>query len=883
MNRNTVQERRESYRAAEDELTKASHLHAAVHEFSERRGRGAVGDVEDVTEAFQTFLRPGPGQTVADRRGDLAYLIEGHVPTEGGGPTDFFTAAGQYAGSKRAGGTSLQSLVDDLQGFVTAASAGGSTDPSDAVATFDALAVSGSGPMADHLATVTGLLVTAAEGKRDTIADDLNNDYSLDSSGRTIEDEGAIQQYIESVDDTVAELSDEQPLALLPVRLETRFIGPEREAVGNSHELWVRMYPDRIHNDAHEEHLTDVEVRWGRNFWASLWVATHETITDDEIDRAYLRTHLPAAIEDGTIGTLLELDPASFPTDTNERKDAIKERVWNQLLERFDRERAAYVVHECKPDNWETIVDTEAVFENADVPRKTLPQSGDERELRFPSVDRKAESWTRGPQARLLPDRWILFGIWEHEGEDLRETFVLRSDAIREPLPVGPTPEAMAVAEQYGSDTPGGADRGSGADSAVGTDADIAWITEFGAAEKAGMAVRIRDADVFGGPTPPGIDDLADGTFRKLIVTGVSASMSADETAEELERLFDAHHYTDGLELVEQGTPTNNYDTDSGYSSTDDARESMAVECSTPVIEHGENTDGDMLARALGIDPVTAGSDEHVFAHVENADADYQTRAWHANSALWSGTLGYYFQNMLSDGALPEPLADGELQWSGIVPEANLRGYAGLYESYRRHFINYVRAQGPLPAFRADTQPYGVMPAMPMADDRTNPITDDQDPSMGDPSRPGDDPPGSGTDLGDGTDIAGSGVVDEATSDANGGGTIDPRTWEAGASIDADNGESLAEIWESTSSESFRESYSVREAHGRISDARLAATYPPEEAAKAFTKREMASHYDPIDAATVLSAEELTNYYEASTLSDAAVDESDEEPDRRGA
>lgn len=871
MNQQTVQKKRDALRVAEDELTKASHLHSAVHEFSQRRSRGAAAEAEEVTRAFETFLRPGPGEQPGERRDDLGYLTAPVFEGDDGEQIDFFGAASEYEQPSDDGDSespTLSTLLNDLSGFLAA-----ETPWRDAVATFDALAVSGARNTASRLAAVTRLVVEAARHRRDALADDLNNDYPDESdAGETIEERGVVQEYVDSVEDPVAELSDEQPLALLPVRLETRFVGPERDAVDDDHELWVRVYPDQIHTDPHEEHLTDIEVRWGRNFWGYLWFATHGTINGGAIDREYLQDHLPDA---DLVEMLLDVDPTAFPDDPAERKDAIKERAWNQLLERFGRERAAYVVHELRPTHWTVLSDTDKVVQaDGDEIKDLLPETGGD--LDVPVVDRKAETWTRPPVARLLPDRWIAYGIWEQSGGDYRETFVLRSNAIREPLPVGPTPEAMALAEQYGSDAPGAADDGAEeSDAAIDRSANIAWLADFGEAERAGMAFRIRTDDVFDGSPPAAVDDITDGVFRTLVVTGVKASMPPERTATELEQLFDAHHYTEGLELVEKGTPTNNYDQGSGYSSADDPRESMAVECSaTPATEHGSNTDGDILARALGIDPVTTGSNEHVFAHVENADADSQMRAWHMNSALWPGTLGYYLQNMLGDASLPKfreenvEYNDGWFEWSGIAPPEDIRELGGLHESYRRHFVNYVRAQGPLPAFRTGTQPYGVLPAMPMSEDRRNPLDPELDTSIGDPNRPHSSDDDSGE-----TD-------DESSRDGGENSDIDPTAWgdDTVRGLDSERGLSGEELWISTPLEEFRESYSVFEAHGSISDEQLAETYPPTEAAKVFTKQEIATHYDPAEAATVLSEEDLGIHYNDSQSADVLDDSSGDDP-----
>lgn len=98
-------------------------------------------------------------------------------------------------------------------------------------------------------------------------------------------------------------LDPEVPLLLLPVRLETRFVGAE---------LWLRIYPDDIHQDTLEPELTDDEVEWGTHFWQQ-W-ANSKTQNDDQV-RSY------------------------------------QLQVWGQLAGRFKPARAAWIAKRMKPDN----------------------------------------------------------------------------------------------------------------------------------------------------------------------------------------------------------------------------------------------------------------------------------------------------------------------------------------------------------------------------------------------------------------------------------------------------------------------------------------------------------------------------------------------------
>ncbi len=60
---------------------------------------------------------------------------------------------------------------------------------------------------------------------------------------------------------------DAAPIVLLPVRLETR-IEP-----GLPGRLLLRIYPDDIHVDAHDDALTELEFAAGARFWTAVWAA----------------------------------------------------------------------------------------------------------------------------------------------------------------------------------------------------------------------------------------------------------------------------------------------------------------------------------------------------------------------------------------------------------------------------------------------------------------------------------------------------------------------------------------------------------------------------------------------------------------------------------
>ncbi len=79
---------------------------------------------------------------------------------------------------------------------------------------------------------------------------------------RPIDDPGIDVPFPQEPAATFALLDPALPLALLPVRLETRFF-----LGGGTRELRVRVFPDAVHVDQHVPSLTDAEEALGRSYW----------------------------------------------------------------------------------------------------------------------------------------------------------------------------------------------------------------------------------------------------------------------------------------------------------------------------------------------------------------------------------------------------------------------------------------------------------------------------------------------------------------------------------------------------------------------------------------------------------------------------------------
>jgi hypothetical protein len=260
----------------------------------------------------------------------------------------------------------------------------------------------------------------------------------------------------------------------------------------------------------------------------------------------------------------------------------------------------------------------------------------------------RAARWTRAPRTRVLPDRWVV------------RVYLAGADVVTR---LGePIPDSLATG-------PDPSDDGQTIDPLLPPlDDGMRWMVSFAAAEQVGMALRI--------PLPPETEAV-----ERLLVLGVKASLDSAGSATRLQELLEAHHYTDGLVLLPPGEATNNTSAAGAAVVRDDAlaERSYTVERGGPLVIDGDGSDGDRLARALRISISS-------FEHVANAERPGADDAAAMKAALWPSSWGYYLAHMLEG----QPVETAEIA--------------------RRWFVDWVRADGPLPVLTAGSMPYGVLP-----------------------------------------------------------------------------------------------------------------------------------------------------------------------------
>lgn len=262
-------------------------------------------------------------------------------------------------------------------------------------------------------------------------------------------------------------MNDALPCLLLPVRLETKFMTSPTGA----RELWVRIFPDDIAVETHEEPLTEGEVAAGQIFWEETWRAGGDA--------------------------------------------AREEAAWRALVSKFGAARAAWVAKALEPAG--------------QPPSSPLPEGAElEPPPSFPVPAPNESAWSRAPRTRVMPDCFVVAAYIG--GAKMHEVV---GRPVPDPLVLGPDPNAVQGFDETETE--------------LRVDPALEWLTDFDRAEEVGMAVRV-----------PLNADEAERGFDRVIALGLRFSSDPADAQKRVEQLFDSHHYTDGLAVVRQGTPTNN-------------------------------------------------------------------------------------------------------------------------------------------------------------------------------------------------------------------------------------------------------------------------------------------------------------------------------------
>lgn len=497
----------------------------------------------------------------------------------------------------------------------------------------------------------------------------------------------------------IEKMNDDFPVMLFPLRLETRFktIGGRD---GQRQQLWVRVYPDDCLVDTFEETLSQTELKSAGIFWREYfraaavedeeraawrelvaghgagragWIIKHYrplnplSATDSEGDAT-----LPIKPQSKTVGELILVVTAGSNLTLAEQAElqtywaaiwraqndqSLQTTALNALIAAVGEDRAAVLVEKYQPYNLSEKPAAGYTYATAaiSVAFVYLPDQS--------KIHSKSQSWMKPAQAKLLPERLVLLGYRNNDGE-WQEILNQLGNPLDGPFSVSPNP-AADTESQFKFDEHGNLIIGD----------ELRWMMDFDEAVRRGMGFRVNlNAEQAQG-------------FDRLFVLGVRLGSDAEQSKTELETLFKNHYFSrSGFAFLPQGSPTNNTeDSNSAYTRQEDADESFDFYFKgkaefTETEDWLDKSDGQWFAESLGLDTDWLKQIPHA------GDPD-QCEARAMNATLWPATLGYFMDTLL------QPVFNDD----------------EIY--YTRWFFNrFVLGRGMLPAIRIGRQPYGILP-----------------------------------------------------------------------------------------------------------------------------------------------------------------------------
>ena len=473
-------------------------------------------------------------------------------------------------------------------------------------------------------------------------------------------------------------LSDDYPILLFPLRLETRF---KKNALQK--ELWLRVYPDDCNVVKSEKNITTEELANTKLFWVEFWKA----LGDEEMERGAWRSLVSSYGVGRATWLIHNYNPASTRADV---EATVKKLliVFSQIVLTSDEEKAInnYWISYWLAKGDAPLISTAEAKLLSDLNNDTA-RTNEIKEKYMPvnlldtvsdgltanavkvvkldlklkdGISEVVNSWNEAPRATALPDKFVAIA---YTGTTKRT--IVFSRPVKDFLAVGIDP-LLEGDDQIKKD----------ANKDLEFNEDLKWMIDFDKAVQVGMGVKISLS----------AQEAAAG-FDKLFVVGLRFSTNAEASANTLEQLIDDHFYSkQGFGLIKQGTPTNNTeDNPSGYTSTDDPEESYDrlfkdSEKFTEATDYWSQPDGQRLAKSLGVK-------SDIFQNKTNASGTDQLEAHAMNTAMFPATMGYFMDEMM------DPLfSDRTIQ------------------STKFFFSRFVSGRGSIPAIKIGKQPYGILP-----------------------------------------------------------------------------------------------------------------------------------------------------------------------------
>jgi hypothetical protein len=480
-------------------------------------------------------------------------------------------------------------------------------------------------------------------------------------------------------------LSDGSPFALLPIRLETRFVTENIADAPTSFRLLVRIYPDDCSIDTFEAMLSATELSNAQRYWQYIWrggrieaderAAWRDLVTAHGSGRAgYIAdTYQPANMADRPAKAAASDEILVIATQAPlaAAEAAAVSAYWSAAWAGADdsaalADAAAALDAAVGATRAAELLGSYVPFNLSDTPTSPATRHDVAVSTTFlifpPDPATKQAPWSQAPQLRQFPERFVVIGYVA--GQQVLQAI---GGLITLPLDVGPDPSADPATDPTSAIHPEGGD--------LYVPDQLRWMVDFDAALAVGMALSI--------PLTP---EQARTGFDRLLAIGVQMAASEGDGAAALEQLLCHHHVgRSGLSLVPQGTPTHNTTgAGTGYTVLDDADESFDDRKNrplfTPTADIWSKRDGQWVAEALG-----TGTGLLATVHASGGQDQMQARAM--QRALWPATLGYWMDKMMT------PVFGDE-----------------VVAATRWFFTRYVTGRGTVPALRIGGQPYGILP-----------------------------------------------------------------------------------------------------------------------------------------------------------------------------